>query len=157
MQRDRWAKLQATMSAQGVGALVLLGNSNVSYATGASWPLTDPGRANIDRPAAVVVAGDEAPHFFSALGELVAEELAIPSDHLHGPVFAECDEGAEAFCRTLATLVPSEGRLAIDEYPGSMRRQFAEFFPDAKLAGSDEVVGACKLIKTPDELGFLRA
>jgi Xaa-Pro aminopeptidase len=156
MQRDRWAKLQATMAHQGVGTLVLLGNSNVSYATGASWPLADPGRANVDRPAAVVVAGDEAPHFFSALAGLVAEELAIPTDHVHGPVFAECDEGAEAFCRTLATLVPGEGRLAIDEFPGAMRRQFAEFFPDAKLAGSDEVVGTCKLIKTPDELGFMR-
>jgi Xaa-Pro dipeptidase len=156
MQRDRWAKLQATMAAQGVGALVLLGNSNVSYATGASWPLADPGRANIDRPAAVVVAGDEAPHFFSALGDPVAEELAIPAGHRHGPVFPECDEGAESFCRVLAGLVPTEGRLAIDEFPGSMRRQFAGFFPDAKPASADEVVGACKLIKTPDELGFLR-
>ncbi|HEY2214740.1 MAG TPA: Xaa-Pro peptidase family protein [Acidimicrobiales bacterium] len=156
MQRDRWEKLQAAMTEQGVGTLILLGNSNVSYATGASWPLADPGRANIDRPAAVVVAGDESPHFFSALGELVADELSIPADHLHGPVFPECDEGAEAFCRTLVELVPSEGRLAIDEFPGSMRRQFEVVFPEARPASSDEVVGKCKLIKTPDEIGFMR-
>jgi Xaa-Pro aminopeptidase len=157
MQRDRWAKLQAAMAEQGIGALVLLGNSNVSYATGASWPLADPGRANIDRPAAVVVAGDEAPHFFTVLAHLVADELDIPADHLHGPVYPECDEGAQAFCRTVAGLIPAEGRIAIDEFPGSMRRQFEGLFPHARPASADEVVGSCKLIKTPDELGFLRA
>lgn len=156
MQRDRWAKLQDLMTEQGVGALVLLENSNVSYATGASWPLADPGRANIDRPAAVVIAGDDAPHFFSAMAGVAAEELNLPADHVHAPAFPECDEGAEAFCRTLAGLMPDEGRLAIDEFPGSMRREFGVFFPDARPASADEVVGAAKLVKTPDELGFLR-
>ncbi|MGH9016382.1 MAG: aminopeptidase P family N-terminal domain-containing protein, partial [Acidimicrobiales bacterium] len=46
MQRDRWARLQRAMADQGADSLVLLGNSNVAYATGARWPLADPGRAN---------------------------------------------------------------------------------------------------------------
>ena len=53
------------MADKGVDALVLLGNGNVSYATGATWPLSDAGRANVERPVAVVLADDEMPHLFT--------------------------------------------------------------------------------------------
>jgi Xaa-Pro aminopeptidase len=41
MQRDRVARVRAAMREQGLDALVLLGNTNVVYATGAVWPLAD--------------------------------------------------------------------------------------------------------------------
>lgn len=156
MQRDRWAKIQSAMREQGVDTMVLLGNSNVSYATGAHWPLSDPGRANIDRPSAVVVAGEERPHLFTTYPEIAAIDLNLPPEHAHGPIYPEFDEGAEAFSRTLASLAPGEVRLAVDELPGSLRRSLASVFPTSVPASADDVIGAAKLTKTPDELGFLR-
>ena len=58
MRREVSARLQAAMAEQGVDVLVLLGNSNVMYATGISWPLADAGLSHIERPVAVVLAGD---------------------------------------------------------------------------------------------------
>ena len=59
------ARLRARMADKGIDALVLLANANVSYATGASWPLSDAGRANVERPVAVVLVDDEEPHLFT--------------------------------------------------------------------------------------------
>jgi Xaa-Pro aminopeptidase len=155
MQADRGAKLQAVMGEQGVDAMVLLGNSNVSYATGARWPLADPGRANVERPVAVVVAGDERPHLFTPFHE-PGPDLSLPEDHLHGPVYVEFDEGAEVFARTLDELLPNGRRLAFDELPGAMRRSYDVLSPDDPPASADDVIGVAKLTKTSDELGFLR-
>ena len=41
MYREIGERLRAAMRDKGVDALVLLGNGNVVYATGASWPLLD--------------------------------------------------------------------------------------------------------------------
>ncbi len=155
MQHDRRSRLGQAMEQQGVGALVLLGNSNVAYATGARWPLADPGRANVERPVAVVVAGDEHPHLFTCFPELAAE-LGLPADHLHGPVYPEVDEGAAAFGRVLGELVPDDTTVAVDELPGAVRRALAASFPGDDASSADDVIGAAKLVKTPDELGFLR-
>lgn len=141
------------MVAQGADALVLLGNSNVSYATGASWPLADPGLANVERPVAVVLAGDDRPHLFTAAPE---PELDLPADHLHGPAYPEADEGAEAFGRVLANLLGDSTRVAIDELPGAMRRAQALCLPAGPPSSADEVIGMAKLVKTPDEIGFMR-
>jgi len=156
MQRDRMARLHEKMGEQGVDLLVLLGNSNVSYATGASWPLADPGRANFERPVAVVSAEDECPHLFTSDPELAHFDLGLPDDHAHGPVYLEFDEGATAFGRILSDLVHPIGKVAVDELPGSMRRMFDELVPGTVPASADDVVGGAKLLKTPDELGFLR-
>jgi Xaa-Pro aminopeptidase len=71
-------------------------------------------------------------------------------------VYLEVDEGAKTFGRTLATLLPEAGKLAVDELPWSMRRAFETFFPGGAPVSADDVIGAAKLIKTPDELGFMR-
>jgi Xaa-Pro aminopeptidase len=155
MQADRSANLQAMMAKQGIDAMVLLGNSNVSYATGARWPLADPGRANVERPVALVVAGDDRPHLFTPFAG-PALNLCLPDDHLHGPVYVDFDEGAEAFARTVAGLLPNGRRVAFDELPGSLRRT-QHVFSEGPPASADDVIGAAKLRKTPDELGFLRA
>jgi len=156
MQRDRWARLHKAMDEQGVEALILLGNSNVAYATGASWPLEDPGRANVKRPVAVVTADDEQPHLFTPFPGLATPGSCLAEDHVHGPVYLEFDEGAKAFGGILAELVPGERKVAVDELPGSMRRAHELLFPGGAPASADDVVGAAKLVKTPDELGFLR-
>lgn len=156
MQLDRWAKLQKGMGEHDIAALVLLGNSNVSYATGASWPLGDPGRANVERPVAVVLADDTKPHLFTPFPESALSDLGLPESHVHGPVYLEVDEGAKTFGQTLATLLPEAGKLAVDELPWSIRRAFETFFPGGAPVSADDVIGAAKLIKTPDELGFMR-
>jgi len=156
MQHDRLTRLRHAMDQHGVDTLVLLGNSNVSYATGASWPLADPGRANVERPVAVVTAGDGPPHLFTPFPELAAADLGLPEDHVHGPAYPEIDEGARALGRMLAELVPAGGKVAVDELPGPMRRAGELLFPGGPPTSADDVVGAAKLVKTPDELGFLR-
>ncbi len=156
MQRDRWTKLQTAMVEQAVDALVLLGNSNVSYATGESWPLADPGQANVERPVAVVISEDDWPHLFTSFPEAAERDLGLPESHLHGPMYLEFDESAEAFGRVLSELVPEDGRIAIDELPGSLRRTCELFFWNSTPASADDVIGACKLVKTPDELRLLR-
>src|SRR5712672_4039667 len=95
MYREIGARLRAAMKEKGVDALVLLGNGNVVYATGASWPLLDAGLSHVERPVALVLAGDDHPHLFIPLREGAASESQIPPDHLHPPLFLEFDEGVD--------------------------------------------------------------
>src|SRR5208282_6796063 len=83
MQRERVERVHAIMAQQGLDALVLLGNTNVAYATGAIWSLGDSGRANFEQPVAVVVAGDQWPHLFSPMREDDQLRTELPFDHLH--------------------------------------------------------------------------
>ena len=80
MRREVGARLHAAMTEQGVDALVLLGNSNVMYATGISWPLADAGLSHVERPVAVVLADDEHPHLFLPFREGAAMESDLPDD-----------------------------------------------------------------------------
>ena len=65
MRRERFARLQDQLDAQGVDGLVLLGSSSVAYATGAAEPGQDGDRAALFRTVAVVVKGDSAPHLYT--------------------------------------------------------------------------------------------
>ena len=56
MYRETGARLRSAMADNGVDALILLGNGNVVYATGASWPLLDAGLSHVERPVAIVLA-----------------------------------------------------------------------------------------------------
>ena len=84
MRRDRTARIHAAMREQGLDALILLGNTNVVYATGAIWPLADSGRANFEQPVAVVLIDDEWPHLFSPMRE---DEQLCGSKGQHRPVW----------------------------------------------------------------------
>ncbi|WP_040801484.1 M24 family metallopeptidase [Nocardia higoensis] len=156
MRRETGARLRAAMAAMGVDALVLLNNNNVVYATGANWPLGDAGLAHVERPVAVVLAGDPHPHLFLPFREGAAAESELPADHLHGPVYLEFDEGVSAFTRLLADLIPSGSTVAVDEYTGAMLRAGATVFPAGPPADAAAVIGAAKLIKTPDEVSCIR-
>ena len=69
MRRETGQRLRDSMARNGADVLLLLGNSNVAYATGVSWPLGDSGLAHVDRPVAVVLADDPVPHLFMPFRE----------------------------------------------------------------------------------------
>lgn len=150
MRRERGARLRSAMADKGVDALVLLGNANVSYATGASWPLSDAGRANVERPVAVVVADDETPHLFTPFAD------EVDGVHLHGPTYLDYAEGVEAFAKQLADLVPATATVAIDDIPGAIHRDHKLLFADWPPRSASDVMGPARFVKTPDELAVLR-
>ena len=156
MQRDRMARVRGLMREQGLDALVLLGNTNVVYATGAIWPLADSGRANFEQPVAVVVADDEWPHLFSPVREDDRIRTALPADHLHGPVYLDFDEGVRVFAAELAALVPSAAVIAMDEWTNALRREHSLLFAGTAPVDGGPVISRSKARKTPDELALMR-
>ena len=155
MRREVGARLHAAMAEQGVDAVVLLGNGNVTYATGISWPLADAGLSHVERPVAVVLAGDEHPHLFLPFREGAAMESGLPEDHMHGPVYLEFDEGVAKFATILAGLIPAGATVATDELTGAMRRAGGALFPSAPV-DAGPVIGAAKLVKTIDQIACIR-
>ena len=117
MQRERVLRIHAAMSEQGIDALLLLGNTNVAYATGAIWPLADSGRMYFERPVAAIVADDEWPHLFSPVRAEEGIDVGLPADHTHGPVYLDFDEGVGLFADQLAGIVPAAGVLAMRRGP----------------------------------------
>ncbi|MDD7813025.1 Xaa-Pro peptidase family protein [Mycobacterium sp. CSUR Q5927] len=155
MRRETGARLRAAMADRGVDALVLLGNDAVTYATGTSWRLGDAGLSHVERPVAVVLADDPWPHVFPPFRDGCDSEL--PADHVHGPLYLEFDEGVDHFARELAGLVPRTAVVAIDECTGAMRRAQQQLFPGRRPVDAAQLVSAAKLIKTADELSYIRA
>jgi Xaa-Pro dipeptidase len=156
MYRECGARLRASMREKGVDALVLLGNGNVVYATGASWPLLDAGLSHVERPVAVVLADDEHPHLYMPFREGSAFDSELPSDHVHGPLYLEFDEGVEHFGRVLTGLVPSGASIAVDELTGAMRRATSVLFPSEPPSDAALVIGPAKLVKTVDQISSVR-
>ena len=156
MYRESGARLRAAMADNGVDALILLGNGNVVYATGASWPLLDAGLSHVERPIAVVLADDEHPHLFMPFREGAASASEIPSDHLHSALFLEFDEGVDHFARALSELIRPGATVAVDELTGAMRRAANRLFPGGAPVDAAPIVGAAKLVKTPDQIACIR-
>src|SRR6476469_3563149 len=156
MYRESGARLRSAMADNGVDALILLGNGNVVYATGASWPLLDAGLSHVERPVAVVLADDEHPHLFMPFREGASSESQIPADHLHPPLYLEFDEGVELFARVVGDLVPAGATVAVDELTGAMRRASDRLFRGGAPVDAAPVVGAAKLAKTPDQIACIR-
>ncbi len=151
MRRDRHAKLQAQLELHGLDGMVLLGTSNVSYATGAAAPGTDSGRAVLLRPVAIVVLGAAAPHLFTSYPEGAPAEL--PTHQLSGALHPDLDDGAAAMASVLAELFDGRARLGVDEVTHPMARALAS----VELVSAGAVLGPAKLCKTPDELACIRA
>jgi Xaa-Pro dipeptidase len=156
MQRDRMARVRGLMREQGLDALILLGNTNVVYATGAIFPLADSGRANFELPVAVVLADDEWPHLFSPVRPDDRLRTEWPSDHLHGPVYLDFDEGVQLFAAALAGLVPSGAVIATDEWTNALRREDSLLFAGKAPLDGGPVISRAKARKTPDELALMR-
>jgi Xaa-Pro aminopeptidase len=156
MYRECGERLRASMREKGVDALVLLGNGNVVYATGASWPLLDAGLSHVERPVAVVLADDEHPHLYMPFKEGSAFDTEVPADHVHGPLYLEFDEGVQCFAKVLASLVPAGGKVAVDELTGAMRRAADRLFPAGPPSDAALVIGPAKLVKTVDQIASVR-
>jgi Xaa-Pro dipeptidase len=156
MYRECGARLRDTMREKGVDALVLLGNGNVGYATGVSWPLLDAGLSHVERPVAIVLADDAHPHLFMPLREGSAVDCQVPADHVHGPLYLEFDEGVERLATVLADLVPAGAKVAVDELTGAMRRAQGRLFPGGPPSDAGLVVAPAKLVKTPDQISCIR-
>jgi Xaa-Pro dipeptidase len=155
MYREIGARLRTAMKEKGVDALVLLGNGNVVYATGASWPLLDAGLSHVERPVAIVLADDDHPHLYMPFREGSAWESELPADHVHGPLYLEFDEGVEHFAKVLADLVPQGATVAVDEMTGAMRNA-NRLFPGGPPSDAALVVGPAKLVKTSDQISCIR-
>jgi Xaa-Pro dipeptidase len=156
MQRERMDRLRGIMRQQDLDALVLLGNTNVVYATGAIWPLADSGRGNFEQPVAVVLADDEWPHLFTPMREDDRLRAALPTDRLHGPVYLDFDEGVQLFAAQLAALVPAQAVIAMDEWTNALRRERSILFAADAPPDGGRVISTAKVTKTPDELSCMR-
>jgi Xaa-Pro aminopeptidase len=156
MRSETGARLRSAMADRGVDASVLLGNSNVVYATGASWPLGDAGLSYVERPVAVVLADDPWPHLYLPFREGTASESGLPAEHLQGPVYLEFDEGVQHFARVVSDLIPAGAVVAVDEFTGAMRRAQQQLFPSGRPVDAAQVIGAAKVVKTRDELAGIR-
>ena len=155
MRRERTERVRSIMQAQGIDALVLLGNTNVIYATGAVWPLADSGRTHFEQPVAVVLADDEFPHIWSPVHDDERLRSELPTDHQHGPVYLDFDEGVAVFAAQLAALTSDGAVIAVDEWTHALRRSEFFFAGGPPLAGGS-VISRAKLVKTPDELSCMR-
>ena len=151
MRRERHAKLQAQLDAQGLDGLLLLGTSAVAYATGATEPGRDSSRAALVRSAALVVRGAEHPLLCTPFPEGAPSEL--PADHVRGPVLPDVDDGAAALAALVRTVFGGEPRLGCDELTHPMHRAL----PGVSFTPASAVLGPAKLCKTADELACIRA
>jgi Xaa-Pro dipeptidase len=151
MHRDRHAKLQRQLEAQGLDGLVLLGGSAGAYATGANVPGVDGGRAALLRPVAIVVKGETAPHLYTPYPEGAPIELA--ADHVHGPLYPDLDDGMPSMASALADLLRPGCRVGVDEQTHAMLRRLDGF----EWVGAAGVLGAAKVAKSADELACIRA
>jgi len=150
MRRERFQKLQDGLSAGGLDGLVLLGSSSVVYATGAAMPAQDGDRAALFRAVAVVVKGESAPHLYTLYADGTPPEL--PSDHLHGPLFPDLDDGMDLFAKALTAHFAAGARIGVDHQSHAMLRGLSGF----DWADASGVLGAAKLQKTVDEVSCIR-
>jgi len=150
MRQERFQKLQDGLSAGGLDGLVLLGSSSVVYATGAAMPAQDGDRAALFRAVAVVVKGESAPHLYTLYADGAPPEL--PSDHLHGPMFPDLDDGMDLFAKALTVHFAVGARIGVDHQSHAMLRGLSGF----DWADASGVLGAAKLQKTVDEVSCIR-
>lgn len=145
MRADRIGKLHATMARAGIDVLLLCGQNNVAYATGARVPAADHVRAAWWRSIALLERDDPWPHLFTEFPDGAAAEM--PDEFLHDAIEVETAEGAER----LASLVPA-GALALDDAPFPLWQALRDRAP----VDASGVLAPAKLTKTPDELECIR-
>jgi Xaa-Pro aminopeptidase len=154
MRAERTARVHDAMANQGVDALLLLGNSNVQYASGAFGPTSDASRAGQFRPVALLLAGDAEPHVFTPYPEGLPPEL--PADHRHGPVFPEIDEGVAELAERVTELAGAAPRLALDDMTAAMFRARDLLPVGGEPYDAGLVMAPAKVCKTDDELACIR-
>lgn len=150
MRAERVQRLQREMERLGLDGLVLLGSSNVSYATGALAPGADSSRALTARPVAVLERGSETAHLYTPYPDGAPPEM--PADRLHGALYPDLDDGAEAMARELSGIFAAGDRLGFDELSHPLRAPTRSW----QVGGASAVMAAAKVTKTVDELACIR-
>ena len=156
LRAERRAKLVNAFAAHDANAVVLLGTTNVRWATGARVVGADQGISARRRNVAVLFANDESPHLFTHMPEGVPADH--PDDRVYGGLDVESDAGAEALVSFVADRVGAQGRVLLDEWTMPVRRAWKERL--GAVAVDDAAInlmGPLKLIKTVDELACIRA
>jgi Xaa-Pro aminopeptidase len=149
MRAERHARLVAAMHDHDVDALLLLGQSNVVYATGLKVPAAEMNQSLHRRAVALVTADGEPPHVWTWYPEGVPAEC--PADRVHPGLRLEFDAGAQALAAAVAEFAP-DGSLAVDELTMPLRAALAA----RPLLDPSIVLGQAKLRKTADELECIR-
>ena len=85
-----------------------------------------------------------------------AAQVELDADHLHDPVYLDFDEGVEQFAKTLSNVVPASAVIAIDDFTAAMLRDRELLRVQWPPQAAGDVIGAARLVKTPDELACLR-
>jgi Xaa-Pro dipeptidase len=154
LRRERHARLQSAMAAQGVEVALLLHGPHVTYATGRAGRGVDVTHAAFERPVAVVVAGQDHPHLLDRSSP--SDDDRPPAEVVgHPAAWPELDEGTAALGRALADIVgPLAGRpVAVDVQTGAMLR--AGLLDEAAVVDAGQVVATAKITKTADELACI--
>jgi Xaa-Pro dipeptidase len=143
MRHDRRRKLVDAMHANDLDGLVLLGQNNVGYATGARAPIADAARAGAQRMVAIITPDDT--RLFTAFPDGVPPELS--AKQVLDAVPLEFDHGG----RALVDALPS-GRLGFDELTMPLRAAL----DGRAVLDAGVVLSAAKVVKTPDEIECIR-
>jgi Xaa-Pro aminopeptidase len=156
LRAERRTKLTNALSERDAGAVVLLGTTNVRWATGARVVGADQGRSARRRNVAVLFAGDSVPHLFTHTPEGVPVDH--PADRVHAGLDLETDAGADALVAFVAEQVGGDGRVLLDEWTMVLRGAWRARLPSIAVDDAAmNLVGPLKLIKTVDELACIRA
>jgi Xaa-Pro aminopeptidase len=149
MRAERHARLVGAMRDHGVDALLLLGQSNVVYATGLKVPAAEMNQSLHRRAVALVTADGATPHVWTWYPEGVPPEL--PADRVHEGLRLEFETGARALASAVAE-VSGNGRLAVDELTMPLRAALGE----RELGDPSLLLGQAKIQKTADEIECIR-
>jgi Xaa-Pro aminopeptidase len=149
MRAARHARLVTAMRDGGVDALLLLGQSNVGYATGLGVPAAEMNQSLHRRAVALVTADGVSPHVWTWYPEGVPAEL--PADHVHPGLRLDFDADARTLAAAVAEITAA-GRLAVDELTMPLRAALA----GRELLDPSMVLGQAKIQKTPDEIECIR-
>ena len=149
-------KLVRALARTDAEAAVLLGTTNVRWATGARVVGADQGRSARFRNVAVIVEGDDMPHLFTHTPDGVPPEH--PDDHVHPGVNLEADSGAHALVDFVADHLSDAGRVFLDEWTMPLRDAWRSRLPSVTVDdAATNLMGPLKLVKTGDELACVRA
>ncbi|MEX2256296.1 MAG: M24 family metallopeptidase [Acidimicrobiia bacterium] len=152
MRRERHARLVDAMRETGLDAVLLLGQSNVGYATGARVVAADQARAIHRRPVALVTADGDPAHLWTWYPEGAPPDL--PERNVHAGVSLESETGARALLDEVATWAPPRVRLAVDELTMPVRAVLAD--RGRPVGDAQPALSRAKVQKTPDELECIR-
>jgi len=156
LRADRRRKLADAVDRSDATAAVLLGTTNVRWATGARVVAADQGRSARFRNIAVALHRDPVPHLFTHTPDGVPPEH--PADHVHAGLDVEDDAGGAALVAFVAEHAGTQGRVLLDEWTMPLLRAWSHALPDVSVDDAAvNLMGPLKLVKTGDELACIRA